>query len=185
MKSAIATLLLAASLAPASATDWVARPELSSLRFSGSSQGESFEGSFARFTPRIRFDPAAPAEARFDVTIELASADTRNAERDETLHGSDFFDVTGHPQARFVADGVVATGTGFEARGELELRGIRRPVTLAFAWTALTDGARLEGSATLDRTDFDVGGGDWADPDMIAHEVTVATTLVLAPAATP
>jgi hypothetical protein len=33
----------------------------------------------------------------------------------------------------------------------------------------------------LDRTAFGVGGGDWTDPEMIAHEVKVMTTLILTP----
>lgn len=175
-----AVLLLAT--ATVSAGDWTMRPEGSTLRFSGAAQGESFEGKFAQFTPQIRFDPAALEGARFDVTVKLASADTRNQERDETLAGSDFFDVQNYPEARFVATEFAAVEDGFEARGALELRGTRQPVTLSFQWTPIADGVRLEGKATLDRTAFGVGSGDWADAGTIAHEVEVATTLVLVPA---
>lgn len=185
MKLLAIPLLLASIALPTRAADWTPRAEVSSLRFSGVSQGESFEGRFGQFEAQIRFDPAAPEASRFDVRIALASADTRNEERDATLREADFFDVANHPEARFVATEVVATDTGFEARGSLELRGARQPVTLAFSWTALDDGARLEGKATLDRTAFGVGGGDWADAEMIAHEVVVSTTLVLTAAAPP
>ena len=180
----LTALLLAA--APAIGADWSTRTDASSLRFSGVSQGESFEGSFAEFTPQIRFDPTALAGSRFDVRIRLASSNTRNEERDATLHDSDFFDVAQHPEAHFVATDFAATAGGFEARGSLELRGVRQPVTLAFTWTPVADGARLEGKATLDRTAFGIGASDdWADPETIAHEVVVETVLVLAPAATP
>ncbi len=175
-------IALMLSTASASASDWKVRPEGSSLRFSGAAQGESFEGKFSQFTPNIRFDPAALDGARFDVTIKLASADSRNQERDETLGGSDFFDVKNYPEARFLATEFVAVEGGFEARGALELRGTRQPVTLSFQWKPSADGVRLEGKATLDRTAFGVGAGDWADPATIAHEVEVATTLVLVPA---
>lgn len=177
-----AVLLLLAADAPAA--DWAVKPDGSSLRFSGVAQGEAFEGRFAQFNPAIRFDPAALENARFDVTIALASADTRNEERDETLRGADFFDVSQYPQARFIATEFVAVegGGGYEARGALELRGARQPVTLAFTWTPVGDGARLDGKATLDRTKFGIGGGDWEDAEMIAHEVQVRTTLALVPA---
>lgn len=176
-----APLLLCAGLAQGA--DWTLQPEGSSLRFSGVAQGEKFEGRFAEFAPKIRFDPAALDAARFEVSIKLASADSRNQERDETLAGADFFDVANYPEARFVAtEFAPREDGGFEARGALELRGTRQPVTLVFRWTPAGGGARLEGEAKLDRTAFGVGGGDWADPEMIAHEVEVRTTLVLAPA---
>jgi len=168
--------------ATAAGGDWTMKPEGSSLRFSGMAQGEAFEGRFTEFNPKIRFDPAALEGARFDVSIKLASADSKNQERDDTLEGSDFFDVQNYPEARFVATEFAAVEGGFEAHGALELRGTRQPVTLSFQWTPSADGVRLEGKATLDRTAFGVGGGDWADAETIAHEVKVATTLLLVPA---
>lgn len=179
-----ATVVLAALCASGvAAQDWTMQAPGSSLRFSGTAQGESFEGRFTQFTPSIRFDPAALDQARFDVRIALASADSQNQERDDTMKGADFFDVQNYPEARFIATEFAADGKAFLAKGALELRGTRQPVTLRFTWTPDGKGARLDGKATLDRTAFGVGGGDWADPESIAHEVGVATTLMLAPGA--
>ena len=174
-------LLALAAAGSVQAAGWVVDPKASSLRFTGTAQGEDFEGRFERFTAKIVFDPAAPAGSSFDVDIDLASADTRNEERDAALGEADFFDVATHPRARYVASEFVPVGTGFEARGTLTLRGVSKPVTLVFTWTPREGGATLEGKATLDRTAFGVGGGDWADAETVAHEVKVATTLVLHP----
>jgi len=168
--------------APALAGGWTVDRAQSSLRFSGNAQGEAFEGRFAKFDAGIAFDPADLPGSKFDVTIDLDSADTQNEERDGTLKQSDFFDVASHPRATFVATEFARTASGYEARGTLTLRGVARPVTLAFTWTAAGDGAQLNGRATLDRSAFGVGGGDWADPELIANEVEVTTALVLAPA---
>jgi polyisoprenoid-binding protein YceI len=179
MRLALALLLLAAT--QAHAAGWTVAKE-SSLRFSGNAQGESFEGRFAVFEAKISFDPADLAAAKFDVAIDLASADTQNEERDGTLKDAEFFDVDTHPKATFVATEFVSVGSGFEARGTLTLRGVSKPVALLFTWTPSGGGATLEGKATLDRMQFGVGGGEWEDPEMIGHEVKVATTLVLQPA---
>ena len=176
------TLLLLALAGNAAAADWTVDEKASSLRFTGTGQGEDFEGRFTSFDAKIAFDPANLAGAAFDVGIDVASADTRNEERDGALKEADFFDAASHPRARYVATEFVPVGTGFEARGTLTLRGVTKPVTLVFTWTPRNGGATLEGKATLDRTAFGVGGGDWADADTIAHEVKVATTLVLRPA---
>ncbi len=172
--------LAAAFTLPLSAAEWTMLPD-SRLGFVASAQGESFEGRFARFSAQIRFDPAALEGAAFEVTIEPGSVDTQNAERDELLPAPDFFDVGTHPQARYRATRFEDLGAGrYRALGELSLRGTTQPVALDFAW--VEDGAgnaQLQGEASLSRLAFGVGGGDWADTEMIDDAVTVRTTLQL------
>lgn len=180
MRLVVLLCLLVSSFC-ASAADWTMQAG-SSLGFTATYQGEAFEGRFGKFTPAIRFDPAKLAGSRFDVRIALATADTRNSERDEMLRGSEFFDAAKLPEARFVATRFRALGGNkFAADGALSLHGVTRPVTLAFTWVA---GAKpvLDGQATLKRLDFKIGLGDWEDTDLLPNEVKVKTHLVLAPA---
>lgn len=172
-------LLLAASL-PASAQDWQIA-EGSTLSFRTSFQGEAFDGRFMRFTPQVRFDPNNLGNARIDVQIDLASADTRNTERDETLKSSDFFDVGKTPTARYTATSFKALGNGrYRADGRLQLRGSNKPVPLVFSWKQ-NKGAVLAGEAVLNRLDFGVGTGDWADTGLLPDAVQVKTLLILTP----
>jgi polyisoprenoid-binding protein YceI len=174
----LVALLLA--IPSAHAVDWSADSAKSKLRFSSTAEGMAFEGQFKQFAPSIRFDPSDLASARFDVKITLASADTANADRDETLKGSDFFAVERFPQANYVATAFRDLGNGrFAADGNLSLRGVDKPVTLEFTWVAKDKHATLDGSATLNRLDFAVGAGDWADASTVAHEVRVSTHLDL------
>jgi polyisoprenoid-binding protein YceI len=166
----------------ASAADWTTLPG-STLGFSGSFQGESFEGLFGKFTPQISFDPAHLEQGRFDVRIDLGTTDTRNQERDDMLRTAEFFDTRKQPEARFVASKFRALGGNrFVADGVLTLHGVSKPVSLTFTWTP---GAKtvLDGQASLKRLDFAVGSGDWADTDVLPNEVKVKTHLLLAPAA--
>jgi polyisoprenoid-binding protein YceI len=154
----------------------------STLGFSASFEGEAFEGRFAKFTPRIEFDPKQLAAARFDVSIELASADTKNDERDEALRGTGFFNSKATPQARYLATRFRALGGNrYVADGTLTLNGISKPVPLEFTWTP---GAQtvLAGSASLKRLDFKVGTGEWSDVAELPNEVRVRTRLLLAAA---
>ncbi|MBS7456403.1 YceI family protein [Coralloluteibacterium stylophorae] len=165
----------------AAAADYTAVADRSTLGFASSYEGEAFEGRFPGFSAEIAFDPAAPAAARFDVAIPVGKADTGVAERDETLVGADFFASDSNPTATFVSSGARVLGGGrFATDGTLTLRGTSRPVTLEFAWTP---GARpeLDGTASVPRLAFDVGGGDWADTGLIPDEVAVRTHLVLQP----
>lgn len=153
----------------------------STLGFSSVFQGENFSGRFKAFTPVLRFDPAQLASARFEVTIDLASVDTRNSERDDSLRSTDFFNVHKQAQARYVATKFRALGQGrFVADGVLSLNGASKAVPLAFTWTG---GAKptLNGSATVHRLDFKVGLGEWADTSLLPNDVAVTTRLQLAP----
>ena len=174
--AALATLLVA----PVRAADYVQAPG-STLAFATRYDGESFTGTFPGFSTTLSFDPADPAAGRLEVTIPLAGAKTGNADRDSTLQGSDFFDVGKFARARYTATGFRSLGGDrYEADGTLELRGVKKPVTLSFTWTP---GARpvLAGKATVRRLDFGVGGGDWADTGTIPDAVAVSTRVVLQP----
>lgn len=163
------------------AADWNADAQASTLGFSGSAEGMAFDGTFKQFSPKIAFDPSDLSSARFEVQIALTSADTASAERDETLQGSDFFATKRFPTAVYTATAFRDLGHGsFAADGSLSLRGVEKPVTLEFSWKPKgTTAATLEGSATLNRLDFDIGGGDWADASTISHQITVKTHLEL------
>jgi len=173
-------LLLAT--AGASAADYIAQAG-STLGFTATYQEEAFDGTFGKFTPTLRFDPADLAGSRLDVRISLGSASTANAERDEVLLGGEFFDAAGQPEARYVATSFRALGGNrFVAEGTLSLRGVSKSVPLAFTWTP---GAQpvLAGEATLSRLTFKVGTGDWTDIGLLPDAVKVNTRLVLAPKA--
>ena len=175
-------LLALLTSSSALAADWRSLPG-STLGFTASAQGEAFDGRFARFTPQIRFDPAKLADSRFDVAIDVASADTRNQERDELLRGVEFFGVKKTPQARFLASRFRALGGNrYAADGVLSLHGYSKPVSLVFTWVG---GGKpvLTGEASLKRLDFGVGTGDWTDTEDLPNEVKVKTRLLLAPAA--
>jgi polyisoprenoid-binding protein YceI len=183
---AVATALvgtLAASLAaaPARAADYV-QAAGSTLAFATKYDGEVFTGTFPGFQTKLSFDPADLAGARLDVAIPLAGAKTGNADRDSTLQGADFFNVGKFAQARYTATTFRSLGDNrYAADGTLELRGVRKPVTLTFTWTP---GAQplLAGKATVKRLDFGVGGGDWADTGTIPDEVAISTRVALTPA---
>jgi polyisoprenoid-binding protein YceI len=168
----------------AHAASWRADPKSSTLDFSGIYQGDAFDGHFKTFDAAIVFDPAQLAASRFDVKITLASTDTANSERDDSLRGADFFDTAHMPVATYTATHFRSLGGNrYAADGTLSLRGISKPVTLTFAWAAGPTPA-LVGDAQLNRLDFKVGGGQWADTSMIGNAVKVHTALKLV-AATP
>ena len=63
-------------------------------------------GAFNEFEGTATLDGANPANSRVQVTIDAASIDTRNAQRDEHLRGNDFLSMQEYPQITFSSTGV-------------------------------------------------------------------------------
>lgn len=165
----LTALLLAGQ--PALPASYTVSADDSQLAFRGAVSGESFDGRFERFRGQIEFDPAALTTTRFAIEIDVASVDTDSEERDEVLATTEWFDPEGHPQARFDASGAAPDGTGYVSEGQLSLRGIARPVRFRFELSE--DRTRLRGTADLNRLDWQLGGEEWADAELVAFEVQV------------
>jgi len=155
------------------------QPAGSKLGFSGSFQGQSFDGTFAKWTAAISYDPAKVAGSKFDVEVDLASVKTGDKDRDGALPGSDFFNVAKFPKAHFVTTGFRQNGAQVIADGNLTLRGVTKPVSLNVVFKPQGTGATLDVSGAVKRLDFGVGGGDYADTSVIANDVKINAHLVL------
>ncbi len=105
----------------------------------------------------------------------MASVDTGDGQRDGTLTGSDFFDTGKFAKATYRASKFKALGGNrYRADGTLTLRGVTKSVPLNFTLDIRGDKARARGSATIDRTSFGVGQGDYASTAEIAGSVAVS-----------
>ncbi len=179
--TAAALVTMLATPAAAAAADYIQAPG-SALAFASRYDGELFTGRFAGFTTTLSFDPARLEGSRLDVVIPLLRASTGNDDRDATLAGIDFFHVGKYAQARYTATSFRAIGGDrYAADGMLSLRGVSKPVTLSFTWTP-GEQPVLVGKATVKRLDFNVGGGDWSDTDLLPNEVAISTRVLFKPA---
>jgi polyisoprenoid-binding protein YceI len=120
-------------------------------------------GTFNSFTGTATFDAADPAATSVQVTIDAASIDTRNADRDAHLRSNDFLAMDEYPQITFASTAFRQTGdTTFDLTGDLTVRGVTLPVTIPFAYEgAATDPfgnfrIGFEGSVTINRRDYGV-----------------------------
>jgi polyisoprenoid-binding protein YceI len=88
-------------------------------------------GRFDQVTGSATVDSADPSAITLDVSIGVASIDTRQAQRDAHLRSPDFFDVERFPVMRFVGtrvDGNIEAT--FTLTGQLTIRDITRPLVL-------------------------------------------------------
>jgi polyisoprenoid-binding protein YceI len=88
------------------------------------------KGSFSKIAGVLTLDEANPANAHVEATIDVASIETRDAQRDTHLKSADFFDVEQFPTMNFKSTKVTAKGAGEgTVEGELTIHGVTNKVT--------------------------------------------------------
>lgn len=88
-------------------------------------------GAFEKLAGKLEFDKDHPEKAFAEATIEAASINTREAQRDTHLRSPDFFDVEKFPSLTFKSKTVTASSAGeLKVTGDLTIKGITKQVTL-------------------------------------------------------
>ncbi|MDB5084692.1 MAG: YceI-like protein [Bacilli bacterium] len=92
-------------------------------------------GTFNTYEADIEADPEDLTSASIQVTVDLSSIDTRNADRDTHLRSSDFFDAEQHPKMTFQSTEIVKKSDGdYAVTGNLNIHGVSRPETFAVSF---------------------------------------------------
>jgi polyisoprenoid-binding protein YceI len=138
---------------------WNIDPAHSEVTFSIRHLMSKVRGSFSDFSGQVIIgDDVATSTASAE--IKVASVDTRNADRDTHVRSADIFDAETHPVMTFTTNGVRLEGGDAFVDGELEIKGVRRPVSLAVEFNGVGEdpwgGTRAGFSATtsVNRKDF-------------------------------
>lgn len=88
------------------------------------------KGAFHNFNATIEADPTDLTTASIDFTVDVASIDTRNADRDGHLKSADFFDAEKFPTMTFKATSVTKKGEDeYSVTGDLNMHGVTHPET--------------------------------------------------------
>ncbi len=174
----------------ATAPEWNIDQERSTLGFIGDYAGTEFRGEFRKFSAVIQFDPEQPETGHFDVTIDVKSVTTYNDDWDEVISYQEWFNSSEYPVSKYVTRSITPLEDDkYLAVGTLDLKGNQRDVELRFVWTKLANGeasikgqARMLGAAEVDRREFNIGEGSWAEDDTVAFNIHVEVNLLLNPA---
>ena len=103
-------------------------------------------GAFTKWIGSVELDEEDPTRSRAEVQIDVASIDTKEAQRDAHLRSPDFFDAEKHPRITFKSTSIERADDGhFHVTGELTIRGVTRSVTLD-----VEDGGRAKHPMTGD-----------------------------------
>ena len=161
--------------AQALAADWSMDPAPSRLEFVATFEKTAAPGVFKEFDTRLAgFEPDKPEAAKLDVTVKVTSADMKNGDVNRAIRGPEWFDFVRFPQAEFHAEDIRRVAAGrYLARGVLSLKGAKQELEVPFTWQESADAATMEGELNVERLQFGIGTGEWADGKTIGLGVRV------------
>lgn len=195
-KTLLASLLLVAG---AQAQSWNFDASHSDVAFAIKHLAVStVHGGFDKVDGKLTGDPTKPTSLAAEVTIQVASVNTKSEKRDEHLRSPDFFDAAKFATITFKSEKVEVRAGKNVLLGTLTMHGVSKKVEIPFdlsgpvvdPWKNNRIG--LEGAFTLNRQDYGVAGGAPVVGDEVKIEISAEFTqavaappAVVAPAAAP
>lgn len=149
-------------------------------------------GRFADFSGEIAFDEASPEQSSVTFTVETASIDTSQPDRDKHLRSDDFFAVERFPRLTFASTRITRTGDDtFDVEGDLTIRDITRRITLPVSLLGKAkdpwgvEKLAFETEVTINRKDFGLNWNAALETGgfLVGDEVKISVSVQAAAAA--
>ena len=148
----------------------------SRLTFESQLDDIPFTGTFNHYTGRLTTtnDTTQPIKINsIQLTFNLKSVDTEQTERDEALTEPPFFDTKNHPTATFNSHTThPIKNNKLKIEGILSINNIKQPLTIT-ADIKVDNAITLTGTSRINRLDFNVGTGEFADTEVIPSVVII------------
>jgi len=120
-------------------------------------------GAFNDFEGTAHLDASDPSRSSATISIDVASVDTRQPQRDDHLRTNDFFDAPTYPKITFVSTAVQKLDDEtYRMTGDLTIKDVTRSVSIDFEYAGFAkdpygnERVGFEGTTTLNRRDFGV-----------------------------
>lgn len=143
-------------------TKWIVDPTHSAIEFSVKHMMiAKVKGSFNKFEASILANPSDLTTAEIDFAVDVASIDTRNADRDNHLRSADFFDVEKNPTLTFKSTKIVKTDEDeYDVTGNVTLNGVTQEETFSITFEGQgkdpwgNEKAGFSGKGKVKRSDY-------------------------------
>ena len=188
MKSLKSAALIALfAVTPLFAETFTVDPAHSDASFRVKHLMSNVKGAFGDIAGTIEVNRENPAASSVDFTINAASIDTANDNRDKHLRSADFFDVEKFPQITFKSTKIAPSGSKdvYNVTGNLTMHGVTRQVVLPVTFLGFAkdpwgnDRAGFEIETTLNRKDFGLNWNKALDQGgfLLGEDVKVSIAL--------
>lgn len=147
----------------------------------------SLQGRFNKFNATIEYDATDATRSSVQATIDVNSLDTGVPARDKHTLGKDGFYASKYPTITFRSKKIVKSGDGFDCLGELNLRGVKRDVSIHFKSTgarSISENQQLVGFAgafRIDRRDYGMNWQMAHNTDWIGYNADIFLNILARP----
>lgn len=155
-----ATSVEGLALANATGT-WVIDQAHTTLGFSARhAMVAKVRGNFGEFAGTFTIDDENLASSSAELTIQVASIDSKSADRDGHLKSADFLDVERFPTLTFTSTAIAASGSSIVVTGDLTIHGVTKPVVVEYEFVGVSQDPwgntkiGFEGHTKISRREF-------------------------------
>jgi polyisoprenoid-binding protein YceI len=120
-------------------------------------------GAFNEFEGTAVIDGANPENSSVNVTLQVASVDTRNEQRDGHLRTNEFLDAEKYPTITFTSTAIAYEGgNDFVVTGDLTIKDVTKSISFPLEFQGAAkdpfgnDRIGFEGSVVINRKDWGV-----------------------------
>lgn len=134
----------------------------SQIKFEIKNFGINTPGSFKGLKGEIKFNFSNPESSLFKITIDAKTVNTGIDLRDEHLQNQSYFYTEKFPIISIIStkvESVKGQEGSFIIFARLSMKGKTKDVTFPFTAEKQNDGVLFKGNFSLNRKDFDIGGG--------------------------
>ncbi len=132
-------------------------------------------GVFKEFSGTIVFDAENLSNSSMKLKIKVESINTGNGLQNKHAKSEEWFDASKYPNISFESSRIEKTESGFKAVGKLEIRGVKKDVTIPFTFVKKGSKGTFVAKFSVDRTDYGVGkkGNDVSETIKITATIPV------------
>lgn len=143
---------------PVLAQQW--KPQTGSVTFKIKMWGLTVDGSLKGLVANLTFDPNNLAQASIVATVDAQTIDTDNSLRNDHLRNkAAFFDAPNYPVLRLKSTKIEKSEAGYLGTFELTIKKTTKLVKIPFTFLPNGEQHQLKGQVTINRRDWNVGGG--------------------------
>lgn len=159
MKTILSFILFIGCIILTSAQQYKPVDDKSEVKFTVKNFGLNTPGTLRGLKGTILFNPSSLANASFNVSVDVNTINTGVDMRDNHLKREEYFYTEKYPNISFTSTAVKANSDGYIVTGELTIKGISKNISFPFTAVTQNGGMVFTGNFSIDRKDFDIGGG--------------------------
>ncbi|MGQ0828823.1 MAG: YceI family protein [Bacteroidota bacterium] len=135
---------------------------------------EGTKGTLSGLKASIDFNQKDLSASKISASVDVATLNTGNGQKDKHLLSADFFNVEKYPTMSFISTSIKATSEGFMAAGNLTIKDSTKSVEIPFSFTEDASGSGFfKGTLSIFSSDYGVMKKSKTGKDKVVVVLTV------------